>query len=89
MLTRDQVDTGVRKAVLETSQKKPKLKDSHRFLTDLGFDSLRMVSLSLALENEFGRPLLLNEWLGGASDVTALTVGSLCEYVWEIVNLDD
>lgn len=88
-MTRDQVDAGVRKAVLETSQKKPKLKDSHRFLTDLGFDSLRMVSLSLALENEFGRPLLLNEWLGSAPDVTALTVGSLCDYVWEIVNLDD
>ncbi|HXE72302.1 MAG TPA: phosphopantetheine-binding protein [Candidatus Nitrosotenuis sp.] len=84
-MTRREIETRVKNAVLQTSQFRPKLKPSHRFIADLGFDSLRMVALSLALESEFGQPLLLNEWLSSAEDVTQLTVGSLCDYVAQVV----
>ncbi len=69
----------------QTSKDKGTVKNAHRFLVDLGFDSLRMVAMSLALEDAFDRPLLLNDWLGGAPDVSALTVESLCDYVWAVV----
>lgn len=54
---------------------------SHSFILDLSFDSLSVVMLSLALENEFGYPILLDEWIALRSEPTGLTVGSLCDYL--------
>lgn len=54
---------------------------SHSFLLDLGFDSLSMVALSLTLEDEFGCPILLDDWIAEQSDPISLTVGSLCAYL--------
>lgn len=88
MLARQTVDARVKEALARTGRKKSRIQGGHRIIGDLGFDSLRMVALSLALEEAFDRTLLLNDWLAGAPDVGELTVGSLCEYVWEIVNLD-
>ena len=48
-----------------------------------------MAGLSLALENEFGRPLLLNDWIALADDPYRLTIGSLTDYLLEILGEDD
>lgn len=50
-------------------------------VADLGFDSLRMATLALALEDEFGSTLLLNEWIARAEDPERLTVASLADFV--------
>jgi acyl carrier protein len=51
------------------------------FVFDLGFDSLAMARLGLALEEQLGCPILLDPWLSSQSDPSALTIGSLCEFV--------
>jgi acyl carrier protein len=65
-----------------------RVKDSDSLVARLGYDSLRMASLAIALEEEFGRPLLLAEWIARVPDPEQLTVGSLCEYVSEILDED-
>jgi acyl carrier protein len=65
-----------------------RIKDSDSLVASLGYDSLRMASLAIALEDEFQRPLLLAEWIARAPDPEELTVGSLCEYIDEIMEHD-
>jgi acyl carrier protein len=60
-----------------------KIQDSDSLVARLGYDSLRMASLAIALEDEFGRSLLLAEWIARAPDPEQLTVASLCEYIDE------
>ena len=67
-------------------QKDRPLQASDRLVDDLGFDSLRIATLALELEAEFGEPFLINEWIAGTDDVSRLTVGSLAEYV--VASLD-
>lgn len=57
------------------------LKEGDSFVLDLGFDSLAMARLGLALEEQFGFPILLDSWLSSQSDPSALTVGSLRAFV--------
>ena len=75
------IEPKVKKAILSVLNRKTDLKSTDSFVVALGFNSLRMVSLSLALEEEFGKPLLLNDWISRADDPRQLTVGSLCEYI--------
>ena len=58
---------------------------SDRLVTDLGFDSLRMASLSLTIEDEFGETLLLNEWITVAEHPATLTVASLADFVHDCI----
>lgn len=53
----------------------------HRFVDDLGYDSLGLVTLSVALEDRFGVPILLDGWIGSASSPSGLTVGSLAAWI--------
>ena len=62
-----------------------RVRDSDSLIARLGYDSLRMASLAIALEEEFGRPLLLAEWIARAPDPDELTVSSLCDYIAEIL----
>jgi acyl carrier protein len=48
---------------------------------NLGFDSMKMTLLSLALENELGRAIALDGWIASHADPNELTVGSLCSYL--------
>jgi len=57
------------------------LREEHSFVLDLGFDSLAMARLGLALEDQFGFPILLDSWLSSQSDPSALTIGSLRVFV--------
>ena len=52
-----------------------------RLVDDLGFDSIRIASLSVEMERELGEPILLNDWVGSAGDPALLTVASLVDYV--------
>jgi acyl carrier protein len=52
-----------------------------RLVDDLGFDSIRIASLSVEIEHELGEAILLNDWVGAAGDPALLTVASLVEYV--------
>jgi len=72
-------------AVRQTLAAPVPLRDDLSFLGDLGFDSLRVASLSIALENEFAHPVLLGDWLGSADDPFDLTVGSLTGYIAGLV----
>ena len=81
----NQIEPKVKAAITVTLGKKTKLKGNDSLIVALGFNSLRMVSLSLALEEEFGKPLLLNDWISQSGDPQALTVSSLCEYIQTIL----
>lgn len=80
-----EIETKVKKAIFATLGKTTELKSTDSFVLALGFNSLRMVSLSLALEDEFEAPLLLNDWISGCDDPRALTVGSLVDYIEKIL----
>ena len=49
-------------------------------VNDLGLDSLKVVELSLGLEEKLGYPVFLPGWIAIASDPSELTVQSLAEY---------
>ena len=53
----------------------------HSFLLDLGFDSMSIAVLGLALEDQFDRAVLLDGWIAQHSEPAQLTVGSLCDYL--------
>ncbi|HZI13898.1 MAG TPA: phosphopantetheine-binding protein [Myxococcus sp.] len=53
----------------------------HGFVTDLGFDSMSIARLALELEDRVQQAVLLDDWIASEPDPTALTVGSLCNYV--------
>jgi acyl carrier protein len=53
----------------------------HRLVDDLGYDSLGIVNLSVALEDRLGRPILLDGWIGSAASPSGLTVGSLAQWI--------
>lgn len=55
--------------------------EHHAFVTELGFDSMSIARLALALEDRFQQALPLDEWIAEASDPRELTVASLCDYV--------
>jgi acyl carrier protein len=52
-------------------------------ILQLGFDSLKMAVLSLALENELGIAVLLDAWIAAHADPHELTVGSLLDFLEE------
>ncbi len=83
--TRADIEDRVKSTILKVMQKTVALKKSDSFVSVLGFNSLRMVSLSLALEEEFGCQLLLNDWIASADDPRDLTVGSLFDYVERVL----
>lgn len=62
------------------------IREDHSFLLDLGFDSLTITVLTLELEGYVGQPVLLNRWVESASNPTDLTVGSLCDYLDQVVS---
>jgi hypothetical protein len=64
-----------------------RIEPHHRFVDDLGFDSLGIVTLSIAIEDRFGRPVLLDGWIGSVSSPSGLTVESLGRWIAE--SLDD
>jgi acyl carrier protein len=61
----------------------------HSLVLHLGFDSMKMSLLSLALETELGCAIVLDEWIGSHSDPNELTVGSLCQFLQETVTPEE
>jgi len=76
-MKRSEVEALVRDAVLRIAEGKRKIHPRDEFIADLGFDSIRIVALSIALEEAFGRPLLLSDWLSSGPEATRLNVRSL------------
>ncbi len=69
---------------LRTSSRNPlpdELRAEQSLVFDLGFDSLAMTRLGLALEEQFGVAILLDGWISSESDPQALTIGSLCAFL--------
>jgi acyl carrier protein len=87
-MQREDVEARVDKAILAAMQRSAKINRSDSLVLTLGFDSLRVASLAIALEDQLDRPILLNDWIASCSDPTALTVASLHEYVWQVLNKD-
>jgi acyl carrier protein len=52
-----------------------------RVIDDLGFDSLQMSVLAIALESETGCTVLLNDWIVSAPSLSDLTVSSLVAFL--------
>ncbi len=71
----------VARALQDTAKLPKKPQPGDRLIHDLGFDSLKVAGLALALEKEFGEPLLLTDWITRAADPDKLTVKSLCDYI--------
>jgi acyl carrier protein len=61
------------------------IEPAHSLVMHLGFDSMKMSLLSLALEAELGCAIVLDEWIATHSDPNELTVGSLCRFLQEVV----
>jgi acyl carrier protein len=55
----------------------------------LGFDSMNMALLSLALEKEFGCMVVLDRWIAAHSDPCDLTVGSLSDYLADLLGRNE
>ena len=53
----------------------------HRLVRDLNFDSLRMATLGLSLEEAFGCTILLSDWIASVDDPATLTVESLVCFI--------
>lgn len=49
-------------------------------VNDLGMDSLKVVELSLGLEERLGYPVFLPAWIASVGDPSELTVASLAEF---------
>ena len=81
----EQINSGVVAAIHAVARERApaRIEPGHSFVTDLGFDSMGIVVLGLALEDRFGRPVMLDEWIGRCEDPTELTVASLCSYLEE------
>jgi acyl carrier protein len=82
MNTLTEITDKVVRAIRKTARRPPdRIEGATRFVHDLDFDSLRMATLSVALEEELGELLLLNDWIAGADDPHLLDVDSLVAYV--------
>jgi acyl carrier protein len=57
------------------------VRPEHRLVDDLGFDSVNVASLTIALEEQFDDVLLLSDWIAAANSPSDLTVASLADYV--------
>jgi acyl carrier protein len=57
------------------------IEPNQSFLLDLGFDSMSIAVLGLALEDQFHQAVLLDGWIAQHSEPAELTVGSLCDYL--------
>ncbi len=57
----------------------------HRLVDDLGVDSMKVASLTIALEDELDDVLLLNDWIAGARNPSELTVESLVAYLCDVL----
>jgi acyl carrier protein len=81
----ESISTGVVAAIRAVARERApaRIEPEHSFVTDLGFDSMAIVVLGLALEDRFDRPVMLDEWIGRCEDPTELTVASLCSYLEE------
>jgi acyl carrier protein len=58
---------------------------THSFVNDLGFDSVAVVMLGIALEDELQCAVMLDGWIARHGDPSGLTVGSLASYLRESV----
>jgi len=84
MPDRAAVLTKVRRAlvnVLEDEDKDIEVRPESHLVEDLGFDSVNVASLTIALEDEFDDVLLLNDWIASAHSPSDLTVDSLVDYL--------
>lgn len=88
MLDRQQIEQGVKEAVAAAAGNGQAVALEQSLVADLGFNSLKVASLSIALEDQFERTLLLNDWIVACTDPLALTVGSLCDFVEQALASD-
>lgn len=73
------------KAVLGDGESRS-LSANYRLVDDLGFDSLKMASLSIALEDRLGETILLNDWIARSPSPDKLTIESLADYIYQRLN---
>jgi acyl carrier protein len=82
MLDRDVVFAKVRTALTNVLEDESiDVRPEHHLVDDLGFDSVNVASLTIALEDEFDDVLLLNDWIASANSPSDLTVDSLVDYL--------
>jgi acyl carrier protein len=86
MLDRDEVLTKVRAALVDVLEKDIDVRPDHHLVEDFGVDSVNIASLTIALEDQFDDILLLNDWIATANDPRDLTVGSLVDYLIELLS---
>ena len=84
----EKIHEGVVAAIRSVARERApaRIEPEHSFVTDLGFDSMRIVVLGLALEDRFERAVLLDEWIARCNDPADLTVASLCEWLEETLH---
>jgi acyl carrier protein len=86
MLDRDAVLRKVCTAVTNVLEDtEVEVSPEQHLVDDLGFDSVNVASLTIALEDEFDDVLLLNDWIAGASNPSELTVDSLVDYLFDLL----
>jgi len=89
MLDRDIVLTKVQNALRGVvGDDRLVVRPDQHLVDDLGFDSPKVASLTIALEDEFDDVLLLNDWIAAADGPSELTVGSLVDYLTTLLRDD-
>ena len=86
-LTSDHIEQRVVSAIRKTARNAlpSQISAHHSFVQDLDFDSISISMLGLALEDEFHCAILLSGWVERHSETASLTVGSLCDYLAEVL----
>jgi len=87
MLNRETISHKVSAALRDVLEDEAlEIQARHHLVDDLGFDSMDIASLTIALEDEFDEMLLLNDWIAAASDPSQLTVDSLVDYLADLLS---
>jgi acyl carrier protein len=79
-LSRPEIEARVKAAVRKATDRPVAVDPADTLFDSLGLDSMRMIALTLALEDEFDRPFPLKEWYSVARG-GPVTVASLCDYL--------
>lgn len=86
MIERSEVEAKVLTAVGNVvTDKTIVIRPEQHLVEDLGFDSMNVASLTIALEDEFDDVLLLNDWIASAHNPGDLTVASLIDYLVDLL----
>lgn len=82
---RKSVKRKVKEVIIEAGKQKKEPQDSDDLINNLQFDSLKLTGLFAALETAFDQPLSLREWVSEYYGLASLSVASLSDHIFHVL----